>query len=147
MTERQISGSKLPLWRGTGTGTPETFDLMACLTSVGVSQGSNSITTDTFCGTLSSGGTNNATISFDIVPVFQSASGKVTFAQMQDDYKNHVVHNWKITTAINVTGDPILAFEGFITELNWTMGADGSPMSGTGTIQVDGDGITTTIVS
>lgn len=145
MAERQIAGNKLPLWRGTGTGSPETFELMACLTSLSINQGSNTISTPTFCGVLKGSGDNAVSINFDIVPLFDAASGKVGFDDLQADYKAHTIHNWRVTTATNVSGDPIMTFTGFISEMNWKMTADGTPMSGTGTLEVNDNGITTTL--
>jgi hypothetical protein len=141
MAERPLSGKDLLLYRGTGTGSPETFELVACLTSNDINQTKSQISTETKCGTIKLPGTKSATVPFAFIPYLSPDAGKVAMGTMQTGYENDTSSNWKATTVAAVAGDPIFTFKGFLSELSWKADANGA-FSGSGTIEVDDDGVT-----
>jgi hypothetical protein len=83
MAERPLSGKDLLLYRGTGTGSPETFELVACLTSNDINQTKSQISTETKCGTIKLPGTKSATVPFAFIPYLSPDAGKVAMGTMQ----------------------------------------------------------------
>ena len=79
---------------GGGTGATatsvrgETFNLVACLRSNDISQTSTDLSTETKCGKLKLPGTQDASISFELIPILGAAATKVSLTTLQNDYKN-----------------------------------------------------------
>ncbi len=89
MAKRNLSGKDLLLYRGNGETTgAETFDLMACLESNDINQGSNTLTAGTKCGTLKLPGTKNASVSFSLIPYLDADATEVSLDTMDADYKS-----------------------------------------------------------
>lgn len=136
---------------GGGTGATATavlgemFKLMVCIESNTISQSSNVNTTETKCGTVKLSGTKDASVNFGIIPMFSPAAGKVALETLQADYETGEDVNWKITTVAAAVGDPIFTFRGFLSQFDYDFNV-GTPAKASGTIQVDQDGISLSIV-
>lgn len=137
---------------GGGTGaaatavTSETFDMIVCIENNTISQQSNVISSDTKCGVLKLPGTQDVSVPFGVILAFGTGSGKVAVQTLQNDFKNRVESNWKIITLAAATGDPVFSFRGFLSQFDYDLGVN-QHAKGSGTIQVDEDGITLTIIS
>ena len=139
MAERQLAAKSMLLYMGTGAGSPEIFELIACSTSHGLNQSSSPITTETFCGQLSVPGTKDATAPFAMIPNIDPAAGKVALDTLQTAYAAGTAKNWKMTTAGQAAGDPIISFTGFISEFNYD--ASGDFFNTSGSVQVSPESV------
>lgn len=147
MAERQAAGKAFFLFRGNGETVSETFDVFACSESSTINQSNSELNAVTNCGDLKLPGTSSASVDFSLIPLLEPASSKVPIDTLQDDFTAKDFHNYKITTAgAGAGGDPIWSFRAYMKDLKWEMSASDF-LKGSGSLQVDGDGITCTIVS
>lgn len=146
MAERQLAGKDFFLYRGNAEVDTETFDIFACSESSGINQSNSDLSAETNCGIIKLPGTANSSIDFSIIPVLSPDADKVPVLTLQADFNDKSFHNYKITTGTATAGNPIWSFRGYVKDLNWNFAASDF-FKGSGSIQVDGDGITMTLAS
>ena len=132
MAEHKVQGGDMLLFIDPTGGTD--YDIVVCLTSVGVSDSISVVDASSACGPDKSPGTLEISYSFEGQHLQDPDSGKISGTDLRILLRGETTIGWKIAPESPVTGDEIQEGTGYLSELSSTYAFD-SVGTFTGTIQ------------
>jgi hypothetical protein len=118
------------------------YDIVVCLTSVGVSDSVSVVDASSACGPDKSPGTLEISYSFEGQHLQDSISGKISGSDLRFLLRDETTIGWMMAPEIPVAGDEIHTGTGYLSELSSTYSFD-SVGTFTGTIQPYGEPVIT----
>jgi hypothetical protein len=132
MAEHKVQGGDMLLFIDPTGGTD--YDIVVCLTSVGISDSISVVDASSACGPDKSPGTLEISYSFEGQHLQDPDSGKISGTDLRILLRSETTIGWKIAPESPVTGDEIQEGTGYLSELSSTYAFD-SVGTFTGTIQ------------
>ena len=141
MAEHKVQGSNMLLFIDPNGGTD--YDMVVCLTSVGVSMSVNPVDASSACGPDKSPGALEISYSFEGQHLQDPNSGSISGTDLRILLNAEQTIGWKMSPETPVDGDEIQSGTGFLSELSSTYAFD-SVGTFTGTINPFGTPTITT---
>ncbi len=132
---REISGNTVLLFIDPDNGT--NYDLIVCLTSNSLDLTTNQIDASSKCGPSILPGTQTFTAPFEFHDVWDTNNGEISAAALFALLVSKATFSWKFGPAIPAAGDNTYTGHGFLATLNINA-AQNTPVSGTGTVAIQG---------
>jgi hypothetical protein len=140
MSEHKVQGSDMLLFIDPNGGTA--YDIVVCLTSVGVSDSVSVVDASSACGPDKSPGTLEISYTFEGQHLQDPISGKISGSDLRFLLRDETTIGWMMAPEIPVAGDEIHTGTGYLSELSSTYSFD-SVGTFTGTIQPYGEPVIT----
>lgn len=140
MAEHKVQGGDMLLFIDPNGGTE--YDIVVCLTSVGVSDSVSVVDASSACGPDKSPGTLEISYSFEGQHLQDPDTGKISGSDLRILLRNETTIGWMMAPETPVDGDEIHEGTGYLSELSSTYAFD-SVGTFTGTIQPYGEPIIT----